>query len=168
MRWNLPPSSNRIFENRAGAMDETPEDRIRELEAENARLEAEVERLREQLADATRDQLASDVRVEAALRAENIRLRADLAAYERTMQTIATLPPQLERVRHVKSGGIYEVLGEAQAQVVPTVHVFVRDAHRPLHDYDSLTVYRCGDGKLWVRFTDEFRDGRFEPAPVSD
>lgn len=47
MRWNLPPSSNRIFENRAGAMDETPEDRIRELEAENARLRDSVSILEE-------------------------------------------------------------------------------------------------------------------------
>lgn len=63
-----------------------------------------------------------------------------------------------ERVRHVKRGTEYEVLGEAEAQV-STV------GGRVLGDYDKLTVYRGSDGKLWCRFTDEMRDGRFEPAP---
>lgn len=62
-----------------------------------------------------------------------------------------------ERVRHVKRGTEYEVLGEAVAQVSAV-------GGRVLGDYDKLTVYCGSDGRLWCRFTDEFRDGRFVPA----
>lgn len=72
-----------------------------------------------------------------------------------------------ERVRHVKRGSEYEVIGEAEAQVSkghviypnPGGPCLARDAK----DGDKLTVYRDPKaGKLWCRFTDEFRDGRFE------
>jgi hypothetical protein len=62
---------------------------------------------------------------------------------------------QTERVRHAKRGTEYEVLGEATAQTGVV-------GGRVLGDYDKLIVYRCLEtGKLWCRFTDEFRDGRF-------
>lgn len=77
----------------------------------------------------------------------------------------------LERVRHVKRGTEYEVLGEAEAQVSYDRIGAAHRVGRPLWDECRLTVYRCAEtGKLWARFTDEFRDGRFETiaaAPVS-
>lgn len=82
-----------------------------------------------------------------------------------------------ERVRHVKRGTEYEVLGEAEAQVsgsdsrITEHRDWLTDAVI-LEDGDKLTVYRGTDGRLWCRRTDEFRDGRFEtitapsdPAP---
>jgi hypothetical protein len=77
-----------------------------------------------------------------------------------------------ERVRHLKRGFEYEVLGEAEAQVAVGAYMTWPDGTDPhgegipgvmLHDGLKLTVYRCiKTGKLWARFTDEFRDGRFE------
>lgn len=68
-----------------------------------------------------------------------------------------------ERVRHLKTGGEYEVLGEAEVQLSkPTQGVFSVAACRPVREGERLTVYRGKDGQLWGRFTDEFRDGRFE------
>lgn len=71
-----------------------------------------------------------------------------------------------ERVRHVKRGTEYEVLGEAEAQVSGSDSRITE--HRDwlteaviLEDGDKLTVYRGTDGRLWCRPTDEFRDGRF-------
>lgn len=55
-----------------------------------------------------------------------------------------------KRVRHVKRGSAYIVLGEAQIQT-----------DTPLKDYDSVVVYQSYDGKLWVRPVSEFTDGRF-------
>ncbi|MDF2621438.1 MAG: hypothetical protein K0S00_4097 [Xanthobacteraceae bacterium] len=66
--------------------------------------------------------------------------------------------------RHKKRGSTYELLGIAEAQVSKTTdNVFQADAFRPLREGDRLAVYRTEDGiRLWVRFEDEFRDGRFE------
>lgn len=78
------------------------------------------------------------------------------------------------RVRHVKRGTTYRVIGEAEAQVstgtaeawvlatdVPDAPEIVRYS-RLIGDGDLLTVYKTeAGGKLWVRFTDEFEDGRF-------
>lgn len=72
---------------------------------------------------------------------------------------------ELERVRHVKRGTEYEVLGEAEAQVSVPEPGHRKGIVRHIQDGDRLTVYRGSDGKLWCRFTDEFRDGRFVPAP---
>jgi hypothetical protein len=68
-----------------------------------------------------------------------------------------------ERVRHLKRGTEYEVLGEAEAQVA-TGHRDIDDmTYTDIQDGSRLTVYRClKTGKLWTRLTDEFRDGRFE------
>jgi NTP pyrophosphatase (non-canonical NTP hydrolase) len=67
----------------------------------------------------------------------------------------------LERVRHVKRGTEYEVLGEAEAQVSRNDAGLTLRPIRDVWDGCKLTVYRGQDGKLWCRFTDEFRDGRF-------
>ena len=71
-----------------------------------------------------------------------------------------------ERVRHLKRGTEYEVLGEAEL-LVSTDSWGPRD-NRRAYDGDSITVYRGTDGKLLVRFTDEFRDGRFETISAPD
>lgn len=74
----------------------------------------------------------------------------------------------LERVRHVKRGTEYEVLGEAEAQVSYDLIGAAHRVGRPLWDENRLTVYRClKTGKLWCRFTDEFRDGRFVPVATA-
>lgn len=68
--------------------------------------------------------------------------------------------------RHKKRGTTYELLGIAEAQVsTPTVMPVAEGGQplRPLREGDKLAVYRAEDGiQLWVRFEDEFRDGRFE------
>lgn len=73
-----------------------------------------------------------------------------------------------ERVRHVKRGTEYEVLGEAEAQVSKGESNRFGE-WRALYERDKLTVYRGSDGKLRCRFPDEMRDGRFETiTPPSD
>lgn len=72
-----------------------------------------------------------------------------------------------ERVRHLKRGTEYEVLGEAEAQIANRITCpdgignGVLPNSSILREGDRLTVYRGADGKLWCRFPDEFRDGRF-------
>jgi len=56
--------------------------------------------------------------------------------------------------RHVKRGSTYQVIGEAELQ-----------ATDPVCEGTVLTVYKAEDGKLWVRPTYEFKDGRFETLP---
>ena len=69
----------------------------------------------------------------------------------------------VEIVRHVARGTTYDVLGEAEVQISkPTADVFRRDAYRELREGDRLVVYRGKDDRLWARFPDEFRDGRFK------
>ena len=100
-----------------------------------------------------------------------------------------TAPPRpdhaggVKRVRHLKRGTEYEVLGEAEAQVAngsysvwPKGMDIMSEAEavpaRLVSDGHTLTVYRDPKtGKIWCRFTDEFRDGRFEtitPAQAQD
>jgi hypothetical protein len=56
--------------------------------------------------------------------------------------------------RHKKRGTTYKVIGTAEAQVEDCI----LEGHR-------VVVYRAdSDGKLWVRPTEEFYDGRFERA----
>lgn len=58
----------------------------------------------------------------------------------------------LLKVRHLKRGSTYEILGEAQLQTDVS-----------LSDLDRVVVYRCDEtGELWVRRHAEFSDGRFE------
>ncbi len=62
--------------------------------------------------------------------------------------------------RHAKRGSTYRVLGEATAQGNP-------DDPWLFSDGDKLTVYQAEDGRLWVRYTEEFNDGRFEALAAS-
>lgn len=57
----------------------------------------------------------------------------------------------MRRVRHVKRGTKYDVIGEAELQMA-----------RDLADGATMIVYRGDDGRLWVREEGEFEDGRFE------
>mgnify|MGYP000541216029 CR=1 FL=1 len=59
------------------------------------------------------------------------------------------------RVRHLKRGIEYEVVGRASVQAM---HAIEED--------DTVVVYRNEKtGALWVRPVDEFEDGRFEVLP---
>lgn len=68
------------------------------------------------------------------------------------------------RVRHVKRETTYRVIGQATAQVsTGTVTSLDFKSRRFIADGDQITVYQAEtDGKLYVRFTDEFEDGRFD------
>ncbi|WP_293862380.1 hypothetical protein [uncultured Alsobacter sp.] len=71
------------------------------------------------------------------------------------------------RVRHLKRGTVYEVIGEAEAQVAGPPNTPPGIAwSRQLTEGHKLTVYRGEDGRLWARFSDEFNDGRFVPVTV--
>ena len=54
------------------------------------------------------------------------------------------------RVKHVKRGTEYTVLGQAEVQ-----------SGSPINESDILTVYQGTDGKIWARPVSEFNDGRF-------
>lgn len=57
-----------------------------------------------------------------------------------------------ERVRHIKRGSTYQVVGRGKLQT---------DA--PLSDLAELVIYQSeADGTFWVRPVGEFYDGRFE------
>lgn len=56
--------------------------------------------------------------------------------------------------RHTKTGGIYELVGDARLQ-----------ASTSLSDMADMVVYRGQDGALWVRPREEFAQ-RFEPADL--
>ena len=78
--------------------------------------------------------------------------------------------PEPRRVRHKKRGTTYTVLGFARAQVSkasPLGGSFPATA-RLLCDDDALIVYHGEDGQLWVRFPDEFNDGRFEELSTGE
>lgn len=67
---------------------------------------------------------------------------------------------EMRRVRHLKRGSTYEVIGEGEVQISNGVR-----NGRWLSEGDTLIAYRAhSDGKLWLRFPDEFEDGRFEDA----
>lgn len=81
----------------------------------------------------------------------------ELRALSHTPQTAGVPEGHVERVRHVKRGTEYEVIGEAEAQMSKKFGKW-----RGLYKGDRITVYRCVEtGELYCRFTDEFRDGRF-------
>lgn len=70
----------------------------------------------------------------------------------------------LRRVKHTMRGSTYGVLGEAEAQISKRLlaGVLSEGKSRLLMEGDKLVVYKSeADGKLWVRFPDEFDDGRF-------
>ncbi|MBH0113239.1 3'-5' exoribonuclease [Novosphingobium sp. YJ-S2-02] len=59
-----------------------------------------------------------------------------------------------ELVRHARRGGLYDVLGQGELQ-----------SARQIAEGESMTVYRSLiDGRIWVRPSAEFRDGRFSPV----
>jgi hypothetical protein len=51
--------------------------------------------------------------------------------------------------QHVKTGGIYTVIGECRIEAI----------NAPAY------LYRSAEGVVWARPKDEFLDGRFEPLP---
>ncbi len=57
------------------------------------------------------------------------------------------------RVRHVKRGTEYTVIGQAALQTAA-----------PITDMELLVVYQDDDGQMWARPVGEFEDGRFVPA----
>lgn len=90
----------------------------------------------------------------AAAIAERDDLRARLAEAEGQVKAL--------RIRHVKRGSTYRVLGRGQLQT-----------DTPLTDYADVVIYQCeDDGRIWIRPVAEFDDGRFvalaaaeEPKP---
>lgn len=66
----------------------------------------------------------------------------------------ASTAAPLRRVRHVRRGSEYEVLGEAEGQVSVKGAVILEEG-------DRVVVYRGADGRLWWRVPEEFSDGRF-------
>lgn len=62
-----------------------------------------------------------------------------------------------EKWRHKKRGTTYEMIGTAEVQVTDCI----LEGH-------FVVVYRAEDGKLWVRPTEEFYDGRFERIPLPE
>ena len=62
----------------------------------------------------------------------------------------------MSRVKHIKRGSNYEVLGRGKVQT-----------DTPLTDYAEVVIYRSeDDDMIWVRPVSEFDDGRF--APMAD
>jgi hypothetical protein len=59
------------------------------------------------------------------------------------------------RWRHKKRGSTYTEICRAELQ-----------ADRDVIEGFTMIVYRCDDGKYWVRWEEEFEDGRFEALPV--
>lgn len=64
-----------------------------------------------------------------------------------------TYPQPGEEYKHLKSGGVYEIIGCG-----------VRESDREIQ-----VIYQSrdpkGDGPWWIRPADEFMDGRFELQP---
>jgi hypothetical protein len=85
---------------------------------------------------------------------------AERSALSRYARPAAEQP---RRVRHKKRGSVYDVLGEGEVQI-SRGHGgnSLKKESRRLVEGDTLTVYQGTDGKLWLRFPDEFNDGRFE------
>lgn len=59
--------------------------------------------------------------------------------------------------RHMGRGTSYQVVAEGYLQTTALIGTAADDEH--------VTLYRGEDGRWWVRPTDEFNDGRFEPLP---
>jgi hypothetical protein len=79
-----------------------------------------------------------------------------------TTPTDEAKPPtafESNRVRHLKRGSTYRVVGRGKVQT---------DA--PLTDYDDVMIYQSeADASIWVRPVAEFYDGRFaqiDPAAL--
>lgn len=61
--------------------------------------------------------------------------------------------PKLQRWKHKARGTTYEEIGQATLQ---------HSHSQPLRNGHQMIVYRGTDGRLWVRWKQEFEDGRFE------
>jgi hypothetical protein len=58
----------------------------------------------------------------------------------------------MKKIRHIKRGSVYDVIGVANLQV---------SGDTPLADYDEVVVYRSEeDGRLWVRRVSEISNDR--------
>ena len=92
------------------------------------------------------------------------RLRECLEAFDRlTLRPV--LFEEVRMVRHLKRNSTYDVLGDAEVQI--STRDGMPASSRPLHEGDRLTVYRAHEnGKLYLRFPDEFADGRFREIPA--
>lgn len=96
----------------------------------------------------------------------NSTAQVEARRFARDLVPLVRAPAIVRRVRHLKRNSVYEVLGEAQAQVStgadgkPIGLGLVRQ--RSLVENAKVTVYRDPhEGRLFVRFPDEFEDGRF-------
>lgn len=70
--------------------------------------------------------------------------------------------PVVRRVRHLKRGSTYEVIGDAEGQISHSNEELGRSGQRVVAEGTVLTVYKCDKtGKLFWRFPSEFNDGRF-------
>ena len=61
--------------------------------------------------------------------------------------------------RHLKRGTSYEVIGQGWLQTTALIGTSADD--------ENVTIYRGDDGRLWVRPTAEFNDGRFVVAAMA-
>lgn len=98
------------------------------------------------------DSVTSSAKCARSLAAAQASARALLAAGREDAETIKP-----ERVRHVVSGRLYNLIGDATVQ-----------SDSPLTDMTQVRLYRGNDGKYWVRPIREF-SARFvaaEPGPV--
>ncbi|WP_063928393.1 hypothetical protein [Methylobacterium aquaticum] len=67
-------------------------------------------------------------------------------------------PAKRERVRHLKTGGVYEVL--ARGVMLQT--------SLGMTDEETVVIYRGEDGRWWAREEAEFDDGRFALVGAPD
>lgn len=65
--------------------------------------------------------------------------------------------PSPSEWRHKARGTLYTKVCTAELQTADAAS---------LNDGDLMEVYQGADGRFWVRFTEEFYDGRFEPLPA--
>lgn len=70
------------------------------------------------------------------------------------------------RIKHLKRGSTYEVLGDAPFQVSTGNQLIAGKQARTIKDGDLVRVYQDeATGKLYARFPDEFTPDRFEDIP---
>lgn len=71
------------------------------------------------------------------------------SAHARRGPAVLVISPEpVSTYRHVTRGGVYAVTGTGTAQ-------------GPIPDNEPVTIYHGEDGRVWVRGTAQFHDGRF-------